>query len=403
MKIENEERSANMNTIEKMKTTYTEALLDGFVPYWIDMFDDDGAILNCIAEDKTILSYDRYIWSQGRALWTFSAIYNRIKKDEKFLRRADGLFSYLSKIGPGQDGKWNYLYDKDGNMLENDISIYVDGFVLAGLTEYYIATKSEKAKEMAIAIYENTKKRLETPGSYFVAPYVIPEGMKTHGVNMIFSFFYYNLGKAIDRQDICDYGVMLADEVIDKFYSTEREVLCEFIHIDGKYRDTSMERACVPGHVIECMWFLISIYEELNDDEKIKKCCHIIKQHIDYGWDKEKGGMILAFDIKGIKPCFWQKESYKPWWVQIEALVSTAYAYKHTKDAYFMEMHKKIFDFAFAHYPNGYGDWINWLDNDGNVADSAALPVKDPFHLPRGLIYLSKLFEDETILNYNYN
>ena len=76
----------------------------------------------------------------------------------------------------------------------------------------------------------------------------------------------------------------------------------------------------------------------------------------------------------------------------METLVATAYAWKHTKDPWFLEMHKKVNKYAFAHYPNGYGDWYNWLDNDGNVGQTAALPVKDPFHLPRGLIYLCDLF-----------
>ena len=72
--------------------------------------------------------------------------------------------------------------------------------------------------------------------------------------------------------------------------------------------------------------------------------------------------------------------------------MATAYAYKHTGDRWFLDIHKKVNEFAFSHYPNGYGDWINWLDKDGNVGESAALPVKDPFYLPRALIYLIGVF-----------
>ena len=39
------------------------------------------------------------------------------------------------------------------------------------------------------------------------------------------------------------------------------------------------------------------------------------------------------------------------------------------------------------------GEWTQWLDRQGNKSDSVALPVKDPFHLPRGLIYLVDLSE----------
>ena len=76
-------------------------------------------------------------------------------------------------------------------------------------------------------------------------------------------------------------------------------------------------------------------------------------------------------------------------------MVATAYAYRHTKEEWFREMHEEVCEFAFSNYPNGYGDWYNWLDWEGNPAETAALPVKNPFHLPRGLIYLTQLFQSD--------
>ena len=367
---------------------YFNTLTKEVMPYWLKFaIDESGAINNCLAEDGTVLSKDRYIWSQGRALWTFSAVYNRIEKKKEYLDVADGLFGYLKKISELTDGLYNYRYDGDGNVLDGPISIYVDGFVLAGMTEYYAATGNEEAKEIALRIYDNTSKALEHPDKVRVAPYVIPEGMKTHGVNMIFSFFYYNLGKALGREDICQHGHALADEVLDKFYVAEKDAVLEFIMADGTFSDTPEGRSCVPGHVIECMWFLINIYEDSGETDKIQKCCRLIRRHIELGLSNS-GGLSLALDIDGKEPVFWGKPTYKPWWVQVETLVATLYAYKHTGDEWFLDIHSQIYDFAFSHYPNGYGDWYNWLDKDGNIADSAALPVKDPFHLPRGLIYL---------------
>lgn len=380
--------------MKKFYKQYYDTLMNEVMPFWMNnSLDESGAINNCIAEDGTVLSRNRYIWSQGRALWTFSAMYNRIEKRQEYLDVATGIFNYLVSLGVNEEGSWNYLYDGEGNVLEGDVSIYVDGFVLTGMTEYYIATGNEKAKEIGIAIYENTLKRINTPGSYKVSPYVIPEGMKTHGVNMIFSFFYTNFARAIGNKEIENTGYKFAIEVLDEFYNKERDAILEFINVDGSFTDTPEERTCVPGHAIECLWFLITIFEGTGETDKIKRCCELIKRHIELGWDEKGGGLILAFDADGKEPCFWQKPTYKPWWVQVEALVATAYAYKHTSDPWFLDMHKKINEYAFSHYPNGYGDWYNWLDYNGNVGETAALPVKDPFHLPRGLVYLCNLLE----------
>ena len=372
---------------------YSTTLNQEVMPYWLKYSgDDSGAINNCLAEDGTLLSKNRYIWSQGRALWTYSAMYNRIEKKPEYMLRATGLFNYLKSTGRSADGKWNYLFDYNGKMLEADISIYVDGFVMAGMTEYYVATGNAEAKQIALETFENTWKRLQKAGSYQVAPYVIPDGMKTHGVNMIYAFFYYCLGKATGRNDICDIGYQLAIEVLDKFYVAKKNAILEFVNVDGSFSDTPEGRSCVPGHAIECMWFLINIFEDRNEPENIAKCCILIRRHIELAWDVNKGGLCLALDIDDKEPIFWGKPSYKPWWVQVEALVATAFAYKHTQDPWFLEMHRKVNAYAFTHYPNGFGDWYNWLDSNGNVGETAALPVKDPFHLPRGLIYLCDLF-----------
>ena len=372
---------------------YHTTLVEKVMPFWLKYaIDESGALNNCLAEDGTVLSKDRYIWSQGRALWTFSALYNRVEQKQEYLDVAHGLFGYLKGTGRSADGKWNYLFDGDGNQLEDDISIYVDGFVLAGMTEYYLATGNEEAKQIALETYENTKKRIATPGSYRVAPYEIPEGTKTHGVNMIFTYFYYCLGKALGREDIIAEGIRLGNEVLEQFYVAEKDAILEFVTLDGQFLDTPEGRSCVPGHAVECMWFLISIFEETGEQDKILKCCRLIRRHIELAWDAEKGGMFLAQDIDGKEPVFWRKPDYKPWWVQLEALVATAYAYKYTHDEWFARKHAELFDFTFAHYPTPYGDFYNWLDKDGQIGESAALPVKDPFHLPRALMQLRELF-----------
>ena len=386
-----------MSLAEKHRETYYEkyyhTLTKQVMPFWLRYaVDESGALNNCLAEDGTVLSRDRYIWSQGRALWTFSAMYRRIEAKQEYLDVAHGLFRYLKETGRNADGKWNYLYDGEGNLLEDDISIYVDGFVLAGMTEYYLATGSEEAKRIALETYENSARRIAAPGSYRVAPYEIPEGTKTHGVNMIFSYFYYCLGKALGRTDIMEAGRRLGDQVLEQFYIKEKNAVLEFVTVDGHFLDTPEGRSCVPGHAVECMWFLISIFEDTGEQEKIQLCCDLIKRHIELAWDRKNGGMFLAMDIDGKEPVFWKKPDYKPWWVQLEALVATAYAYKHTRDEWFLKKHEQLFDFTFSHYPTPYGDFYNWLDKDGKIGESAALPVKDPFHLPRALMQLVALF-----------
>lgn len=373
---------------------YKSTLLENVVPFWMRHGVDrgHGAILNCLDDSGAVMSRDRYLWSQGRGLWTFSALYNRIENRAEWLEVAQGIADYLKANGRDEHGRWMYRLSEDGKILDRDISIYVDGFVINGFSEYYLATRDPEAADIALRTFENVDRRISNPGSYGIAPYELAEGVKTLGIPMIFSFFFCGLGKAVQRPDVYWRGVELAHEVFD-FYDADVNAVTEFVSASGGRADIPEMGVCVPGHVIEAMWFLISIFEETGDSQGIMRCCEMIRRHIELGWDEECGGIRLAVDVDGREPVQWRKADYKPWWVQAEALVATAYAYAHTRQQWCLDWHRRIRDYAFSRYPVPTGEWTQWLDRRGNKGESAALPVKDPFHLPRALIYLIQIFE----------
>jgi N-acylglucosamine 2-epimerase len=378
------------NFLTQSKKLYQDTLVNNLIPFWLRHGLDrtNGGLSNIMEDDGTILSHEKYLWSQGRALWTFAALYNRIEQRKEWLEAAHYLYRYLSTQGRDDQGRWMYRLDENGNVLEKDTSIYVDGFVMNGMGEYYKATGNRDALDIAVATFQNTWQRINTPGSYRVMPYILSPGTKTHGVAMVFSFFYFNLGVIADCPDIRQAGLRLAGEIMDHFYVPEKDAVLEFVSLDGKFIDSPEGRACVPGHALEALWFLITIFEQTGETARIKQCCRLIKRHLELGWDSQYGGLRLALDIDHKEPVFWKHPECKPWWVQVEALVATLYAYHHTRNDLFLEWHKNIQDFAFSHYPVPTGEWTQWLDQQGNKMPNPVLPVKDPFHLPRGLMYM---------------
>jgi N-acylglucosamine 2-epimerase len=381
--------------IADSRRLYRRTLLDDVVPFWLRHGIDrkHGGIGNMLDDAGTVLGTDKYLWSQGRALWTFSALWNRIDRRPEWLAFADHIFNYLRAHGRDADGLWPFRLDKDGKLLDGNTSIYVDAFVMAGMTEYFRATKNKVAQQLATETYDVTLRRLNTPGSYQLAPYHLPPGMKTHGVAMIFSLFFYELGDALGRDDIKREGLNQAYQVLNHFYRPEKDAIVEFVTTDGRYVDSPEGRTCVPGHALESLWFQITIFERSGDRAAIDKCCRLIRRHLELAWDAEYGGLILAIDVDGVEPPYWKYPMHKPWWVQAEALVATAYAYAHTREAWCLDWHRKVQDFAFRHYPVETGEWSQWVDRQGKRMGNAFLPVKDPFHLPRALIHLIEVFE----------
>ncbi len=368
---------------------YRAELLQRTIPFWLEHAIDreHGGILTCISDEGHVISTDKYMWSQLRAIWTFSALYRRIAARDEWLDTARHIFDFVRQYGRDEYGRWVFAVDACGNVLEGASSIYADGFAIYGLTEYARAAGDQQALDLALETYENVQRRLVSPGSYETAPYPIPEGMKAHGVSMIFSLVFHELGLLSEDEAVLAAGLHHAEEVMASFLRPDQGLVYEYVTLDNRLVDSPQGRAIVPGHAIESMWFMMHIYDHWGKQDRIDEAVAAIRRHIEYGWDEEFGGILLSRDA-GDLDAWWPFAGSKLWWPHTEALYALLLAYEHSREGWALEWYKKVHDYAFAHYPVPvYGEWTQKLDRRGNkFTQTVALPVKDPFHLPRSLI-----------------
>ncbi|HNT36966.1 MAG TPA: AGE family epimerase/isomerase, partial [bacterium] len=334
-----------------------------------------------------VVSNDVYLWSQLRAIWTFSALFNRIEPRQEWLDIARDLFDFCRRHGRDSEGRWCYRLSPQGEILDGPISIYADGFAIYGLCEYYKATQDERAWEIAFQTFRNVQKRLAVPGSYQTAPYIIPQGAKAHAVAMIFSYFFHEMGKVFDSPEILQAGLTHAREVMDHFLRPESGLVLEYVTLDGKTLPGAEGRIVVPGHAIESMWFQMQIFRDHDEDDMIRKAVNAVQKHLEFGWDAEHGGLFLGGDSEGQAPV-WPNWNKKIWWPHTEALYALIRAREYSHEPWIDEWFSRIFDYCFTHfYDRKHGEWTQRLDRFGNkITEVVALPVKDPFHLPRALI-----------------
>jgi len=378
---------------------YRAELLQRTVPFWLKHAIDweRGGILTCISDTGQVLSSDKYMWSQLRAIWTFSALYNHIEARQEWLDVARHIFDFVKRYGRDQDGHWVFAVNNRGDVLEGATSIYAGGFAIYGLTELARATGDPEIIALALQTYENVKWQLARPGSYETAPYPLPDGVKAHGVSMIFSLVFHELGHLLNDEAILLAGLQQAEEVMTAFLRPDQGIVYEYVHLDNTLIDSPQGQAIVPGHAIESMWFMIHIYQHWGNKLRIEQAIAAIKSHIEYGWDKQFGGILLSRDCVGGEP-WWPFAGSKLWWPQTEALVALLLAYEQAGDDWALNWFEKVHNYAFTHYPvPGYGEWTQKLDRQGKkFTQTVALPVKDPFHLPRSLIYCIELLQRMT-------
>lgn len=399
----------NYNSIDKtdfrkLLTFYENHLLNDVMPFWFKYAIDwkCGGIYTGINDDGSLNTTNKFIWSNTRAIYTFSALYNYIEKDSKWLDAATNIFEFCLKYGRMNEGTWCFLVDREGKMLEGEKAIQVDAFAIMGLIEYARATGDKRAVDAALDTFYSAKSRLAHPGSYGSFPYPIPAGAKAHRDYFQFAFAFFNLGIYLNQKDIIEETLKKANEVMDNFRFPEKKVLLEYISTDNTFMNTPAGRTMNPGHTIESMWFMIHIFSHFNNMDRVTQAVETIKWGMEKGWDSEYGGLLLGIDIDGKEPVYWKNSEKKIWWVFSEALYSLLIAYEQSHESWCLDWYWKIHNWAFSHFPNQeHGEWNQKLDRKGNKIDTIiALPVKDPFHLPRALILcidvLKKIIKGES-------
>ena len=152
----------------------------------------------------------------------------------------------------------------------------------------------------------------------------------------------------------------------------------------------------MPGHAIESLWFVMHLARRRGDAETIRRAAEAMRRHLERGWDKEYGGLFLGLDLEGNAPYLPHAEK-KLWWPHTEALYGTLLAHELTREPWCLEWYDRVADWAWAHFPvPETGEWRQRLTREGSpTTELVALPVKDPFHLPRAAILIMRLLQQE--------
>ena len=377
---------------KKIETEYRHHLNEVILPFWEDKIDEEhGGLFTCVSDAGKIESTDKYIWSQCRAVWTFSAVYNRIDNNKHWLLKAANIADFIIKNGRDKNSDWVFSTNREGVVIEGFSSIFSSCFAFYGLNEYYRASKDKKVLDLAVSTFERVLEHYRNPLlSYNILPYHLENSERAHGVPMILVECCRELYETTKDPAHLAVAKEMAETVLTQFLSDDGTWIREFMSSDGNPLPPPKGTIFNPGHAIESMWFILRLARTLNDDFMIQKALKVIRWNLENGWDDEYGGLFLALDIRGrATPPDWKCWDSKAWWPQCEALYALLLAYSMTGESWTEEWYAKIHKFVFSTYPNKEnGEWFQRMNTRCEVMnDLIALPVKDPFHTPRVLIY----------------
>jgi N-acylglucosamine 2-epimerase len=217
---------------------------------------------------------------------------------------------------------------------------------------------------------------------------------------MILSNLSLEIEHLIDKEFLQQTIDECIHEVMDVFRRAELGgIIVENVHLDGSLSDSFDGRLVNPGHGIEAMWFIMDLGERLNRPELIEEAVKTTLITLEYGWDKEYGGIFYFMDRLG-HPNQELEADQKLWWVHIEALISLLKGYQHTGSKECLEWYEKVHDYTWSHFKDQNNpEWWGYLNRQGEVLfDLKGGKWKGCFHVPRGLYQCWKTLEEISLI-----
>ncbi len=380
--------------IEKWAKTYKDDLTENILPFWLKHGLDtvNGGFYTCLNRDGSLMDTTKSVWFQGRGGFVFAHAYNTIEQKPEWLAASKSAVEFLEKYCFDTDGRMYFEVTAEGVPLRKRRYLFSESFAAIAMSEYSIASGDQKYAHKALDIFKLILKYIHTPG-LLEPKYNENFQARGHSLCMILINTASCIRRAI-QDDILNHQI---DESIDHiaryFMKPEFEALLEMVGPNGEFIDTNAGRTINPGHCIETSWFILEEAKFRNWDPKLVEMAEtILNWSWKWGWDEEFGGIINFMDCKNL-PSQDYAQDMKFWWPQNETIIATLYAYLATKDAKYLEMHKQISDWTYAHFPDQeYGEWYGYLHRDGSVAQPAKGNLfKGPFHVPRMMMVAYRL------------
>ncbi len=375
---------------------YQRELLNNVLPFWLTHSADtiNGGYNTSLDRFGQVYDTDKYLWLQGREVWCFSYMYKHVQQNPEWLKMAEHGADFLEKYGRNKEGNWYFSLTANGKPLVQPYNIFSDCFATMAFAALDKAKPNDRYKKIALDTFENIISRKHNPKGIYNKSYPGTRNLKNFSLPMILCNLSLELEHIIGIERVNSFIPTIIHEVMNVFYQPDLGLILENVYEDGSFCDSFEGRTVNPGHSIESMWFIMDLGKRLGDKSLIEKAKNIMLNTLEYGWDKEFGGIFYFMDVKGHPPMQLEWDQ-KLWWVHVETLVALAKAYTLTGDERCAKWFKKVHDYTWSHFKDEmYGEWFGYLNRRGEVL----LPLKGGkwkgcFHVPRALYQVWKTLE----------
>lgn len=382
---------------KQLAEQYKTELLDKVIPFWLNHSQDTayGGYFTCLDRKGKVYDTDKFIWLQGREVWMFATLYNKVEKRQEWLDCAIQGAEFLKKYGHDGQLNWYFSLDREGHPLVEPYNIFSYTFAVIAFGQLSIATGNKEYADIAKRTFDVVLSKVDNPKSKWNKAAPGARSLKSFALPMILCNVALEIEPLLDADFMQRTIDTCIHEVMDVFYRPELGLIVENLSTDGELVDCFEGRQLNPGHAIEAMWFIMDLGQRLGRKDLIEKAAQIALNEAEYGWDKKYGGIFYFMDRLG-HPCQQLEWDQKLWWVHIETLITMLKGYKLTGNKKCLEWFERVHNYVWTHFTDpDYPEWYGYLNRQGEVL----LPLKGGkwkgcFHVPRGLFQCWQMLKD---------
>lgn len=354
-----------------------------------------GFLCHCLP-DSTRVSTKKRSWYQGRGLWLYAALYNRIEPDPRFLDIALDAARFIMRTAPRGDELRPEWFERDGTLIGGpETELYGDAYIAEGLAELSRIRGNEWARAAArdivmkcVRIYDS-RPGFGERADFWVSGYEetgsgpsVPRP-RVPGYWMVLLRAATLLLERGTDQDLEAISRRCVNAVMEHHRTPACRLVCEYTNHDSSRIEGRGGRE-VTAHAIKVLWMVMEESLRRGDRSRFEEAAVMLKRHIVVLWDDVYGGLMLGYrDIEGAVA-----DTTKALWVHAEALVGLLLVVQHTRQSwaltFFREIHRYLHD-AFSLEASGSPLWIIYGPRVPSAAQQPSDRV-DLYHHPRELV-----------------
>lgn len=377
--------------------------LSDILRYWQDIAVDTvfGGFYGKVSNSNEVFpTAPKGVVLNSRILWSFSAAFN-LTADRGYLSLAQRAFGYMEDHFIDKENKgvfWSVDYT--GRPLDTKKQIYALSFAIYGLSEFFVATGNEKARQYAVELFHT---------------------IVQYSYDTVYGGYIEAL--SADWKQIKDLRLSLKDANEKKSMNTHLHVLEGFAHLykiwpepDLKARieeliqifleriankathhlglffaenwDVKSSRVSY-GHDIEAAWLLQDASEIVGDPDgilQVKTWSVKVALAAAEGLDQD-GGLWYEFD-----PVRSLLIKEKHWWPQAESMVGFFNCWQITQDDVFLKQSMGSWQFIRDYLlDRANGEWFWGVDAWYRPMEEDKVGIwKCPYHNTRACIEIVK-------------